>query len=219
MNYIVPIICYISPLILGLVVAFLVVTSIFTQQGIWGLGKVILYYVTLPIVAIMIIIGLIPCLPAGTASSLPLDFANLIWLFVFLWGWLVMVTGITYLFITLSINKNVVYIIVSFIILLTNATVFYINPFISAWQDNPALRQWVIKIGVVINPMLTIASNFFRHDLLRSREMYSICDMGPYYFYSYADWFILWIIYMIIGVLTIALAVIKNYPKGSRRDN
>lgn len=205
MNYLVPIIAYLCPLILGLIVAFLVATSNFTQQRIRGVGKIILYYVTLSLLAIMIIIGVIP-----GPGSFSLSFANFICLSIFLWGWLVMVAGISYLFIVVGLNKNIAYIIASFIILLTNATVFYINPFINAWQDNLVLRQWIIKIGVAINPMLTVASNFFSHDLLRSREMYSICDIGPYYFYSYADWFSVWVVYLIIGVLTITLAVIKK---------
>ena len=147
----------------------------------------------------MLILGLVQ-------SSLPLGFANLLCLAVFLWGWLMMIAGTAYLVIKLGLNKNIAYIIVSVLILLTNATVFYINPFISAWQDNPALRQWIIKIGVTINPMLTISSNFFRHDLLRSRVMYSLCDIGPYYFYSYANWFTLWVIYVIIGAVTFIIA-------------
>jgi len=212
MEYVVPIFAYLCPLVLGLVVAFLVATSDFTQQGVKGLGKIILYYVTLPLIAIMLIIGLIPCLPAGTASPAPfnLGFANLLYLAVFLWGWLMMVAGVSYLFIRLGLNKNIAYIIVSLLILLTNATIFYINPFISAWQDNPGLRQWIIKIGMAINPMLAIAGNFFSHDLLRSRVMYSLCDIGPYYFYSYADWFTLWIIYMVIGILTFGLVSIRG---------
>jgi len=199
MEYFVPIFVYLSPALMGLTVAFLVATSDFTRQGFKGLGKLILYYVTLPLIIIMLILGLVQ-------SSLPLGFANLLCLAVFLWGWLMMIAGTAYLVIKLGLNKNIAYIIVSVLILLTNATVFYINPFISAWQDNPALRQWIIKIGVTINPMLTIASNFFRHDLLRSRVMYSLCDIGPYYFYSYANWFTLWVIYVIIGAVTFIIA-------------
>ena len=199
MEYFVPIFVYLSPALMGLKVAFLVATSDFTRQGFKGLGKLILYYVTLPLIIIMLILGLVQ-------SSLPLGFANLLCLAVFLWGWLMMIAGTAYLVIKLGLNKNIAYIIVSVLILLTNATVFYINPFISAWQDNPALRQWIIKIGVTINPMLTIASNFFRHDLLRSRVMYSLCDIGPYYFYSYANWFTLWVIYVIIGAVTFIIA-------------
>ena len=199
MEYFVPIFVYLSPALIGLTVAFLVATSDFTRQGFKGLGKLILYYVTLPLIIIMLILGLVQ-------SSLPLGFANLLCLAVFLWGWLMMIAGTAYLVIKLGLNKNIAYIIVSVLILLTNATVFYINPFISAWQDNPALRQWIIKIGVTINPMLTIASNFFRHDLLRSRVMYSLCDIGPYYFYSYANWFTLWVIYVIIGAVTFIIA-------------
>ena len=203
MEYFVPIFVYLSPALMGLTVAFLVATSDFTRQGFKGLGKLILYYVTLPLIIIMLILGLVQ-------SSLPLGFANLLCLAVFLWGWLMMIAGTAYLVIKLGLNKNIAYIIVSVLILLTNATVFYINPFISAWQDNPVLRQWIIKTGIAVNPMLTITGNLFHHDLLRSRAMYALCDIGPYYYYSYANWFTLWVIYMVIGVLTIGLAVIKK---------
>lgn len=188
---------------MGLIVAFLVATSTFTQQRIKGLGKMLLYYITLPLCAIMLIIGFIP-------SFLSLGFVNLLCLAIFLWGWLMMIAGVSYLFIRVGLNKNIAYIIVSLVILLLNSTIFYINPFINAWQDNPGLRQWIIKTGVAINPMLTVAGNFFSHDLLRSRAMYALCDIGPYYFYSYANWFTLWVIYIIIGVLTFTLVVIKD---------
>jgi hypothetical protein len=212
MEYVVPIFTYLSPVLLGLIVALIVATSDFTRQGVKGLGKMLLFYLTIPLIALMVVIWLIPCLPAGTASpaSFNLGFVNLLCLAIFLWGWLVMVTGVSYLLVRLGLNKNVSYIIVSSLILLTNATVFYINPFITAWQDNPVLRQWIIKTGVAINPMLTVASSFFSHDLLRARAMYSLCDIGPYYFYSYANWFTLWIIYIIIGAVAIGLAVIKK---------
>ena len=205
MEYFVPVFAYLSPVLLGLIVAFLVAISDFTRQGVKGIGKMLLYYITLPLIALMIIIGLVP----GPAPFNP-GFVNLLYLSVFLWGWLVMVAGVSYLFIRLGLNNNVVYIVIALLILLTNSTVFYINPFITAWQDNPGLRQWIIKTGVAINPMLTVAGNFFSHDLLRSRAMYALCDIGPYYFYSYANWFTLWVIYIIIGVLTFTLVVIKD---------
>ncbi|HLD35728.1 MAG TPA: hypothetical protein VJC37_03325 [Planctomycetota bacterium] len=205
MNYITPIVAYLSPLVLGLIVAFLVATSDFTRQGIKGLGKIILYYVALPPIVVMLIIGIIP-----GSGRFHLGFTDLIYLAIFLWGWLMMIAGVTCLAVKLALNKNVVYVAVSLLILLTNATVFYINPFISAWQDNPVLRQWIIKTGIAVNPMLTITGNLFHHDLLRSRAMYALCDIGPYYYYSYANWFTLWVIYMVIGVLTIGLAVIKK---------
>ena len=199
MNYITPIVAYLSPLVLGLIVAFLVATSDFTRQGIKGLGKIILYYVALPPIVVMLIIGIIP-----GSGRFHLGFTDLIYLAIFLWGWLMMIAGVTCLAVKLALNKNVVYVAVSLLILLTNATVFYINPFISAWQDNPVLRQWIIKTGIAVT------GNLFHHDLLRSRAMYALCDIGPYYYYSYANWFTLWVIYMVIGVLTIGLAVIKK---------
>ena len=209
MEYIVPIFAYLCPLILGLTVAFLVATSTFINKGIKGLCQIILYYVTLPLIAVMIIIGLIP-----GPDRFHLSIANLLYLAVFLWGWLVMVAGVSYLFIRLGLNKNIAYIIVSLLILLTNGTIFYINPFISAWQDNPGLRQWIIGLAVKINPMLTVVGSFFSHDLLRAREMYSLCDIGPYYFYSYANWFTLWIVYMVIGILTFVIATKTPRHKG-----
>jgi len=205
MEYFVTIFAYLCQLILGLVVSFLVATSDFTRQGVKGLGKMLLYYLTIPLIALMIIIGLIP-----SPAPFNLGFTNLFYLAVFLWGWLVMVAGVSYLLIRLGLNKNIAYITVSVLILLTNATIFYINPFISAWQDNPGLRQWIIGLAVKINPMLTIAGNFFSHDLLRAREMYSLCDIGPYYFYSYANWVTLWIIYVVIGILTFGMVLIRG---------
>ncbi|MBI5779039.1 MAG: hypothetical protein HZA49_06245 [Planctomycetes bacterium] len=205
MNYFVPVFAYLSPVLLGLIVAFLVATSEFTRQGVKSIGKMLLYYLTIPVLAVMIVIGLVP-----SPASFNISFINLLCLAVFFWGWLIMVAGVSYLFIRAGLNKNIAYIIVSLLILLTNATVFYINPFISAWQDNPGLRQWIIGLAVKINPMLTVAGNFFGHDLLRARAMYSLCDIGPYYFYSYANWFTLWIIYVIIGAVMIGLALIKK---------
>lgn len=208
MNYIVPILAYLCPLLLGLVIAFLVATSKFTQQGVNGLGRITLYYITLPLIGLMLIIGLIP-----SSAPFNLSFVNLLYLAIFLWGWLVMVAGVSYLFIKIGLNKNITYIIVSFIILLLNSTIFYINPFISAWQDNPGLRQAIIDLAVKINPLLTIASSFFHHDLLRSRAMYSLCDIGPYYFYSYANWPMVLLCYVLIGVFTFGLGILI----GSRR--
>ncbi|MEW6027056.1 MAG: hypothetical protein AB1599_07175 [Planctomycetota bacterium] len=205
MEYLVPVFAYFSPVFFGLIIAFLAASSVFANKNIRGLGKALLYYLTLPLIVLMLIIWLIP-----SPAPFNIGFVNLLYLTIFLWGWLVMISGVTYLSIRLGANKNVVYIVVALLILLTNSTIFYINPFINAWQDEPVMRQGIIGLAVKINPMLTVASNFFRHDLLRSRETYSLCDIGPYYFYTYADWFITWIVYIIIGAITITLAVIKD---------
>jgi hypothetical protein len=210
MEYSVPIVVYICPLFLGLTTAFLAVTSDFNRQGIKGLGKILLYYVTLPAAVVVFFAGIgLSVMPVRLHSdNFALSFAGLAGLGVFLWGWLALAAGVSCLLVRLGLNKQVSYISVSLLILLTNTTVFYINPFISAWQGDLIARQWVIKAGVAVNPMLVLAGNFFGHDLLRAREMYGICDIGPYYYYSYPDWLAVWMYYLGAGLLAFVLAAI-----------
>ncbi|MDI6733405.1 MAG: hypothetical protein QME51_04915 [Planctomycetota bacterium] len=240
-------ICYLTPLILGLTTPFLIaftgcyeVTASYPDEHrdsfiyigargipprkIFGVGEtrlgshhpardrrerhplyILLYSVIIP----GVIVGLMATLLQ--AFFLPerfgaLTFINSLYLIIFLCGWGCMIAGLFYLVGNLGAGIHFSYVLVSLIVILLNTTVFYINPLISAVQHNHILRQWVIKIAVNINPMLIIASNFFGHDPLRFREMYSICDIGPYYFYSYAHWCTILVFYIIIGVLSFAIS-------------
>ena len=210
MNYIVPIISYLSPLLLGLVVPFLIA---FRNDKV-SLLRIVLYKVTLPVIIVMIIVSILNIIYLNNPFSLTI--INSLQLTVFLWLWALMTAGVCYLFITLGVDKNLIYIIISILILLTNTTIFYINPFINACQQNTILRQGVIKIAMNINPILVIAGNFFKHDILRSNSMYSICDIGPYYFYGYANWINVLLYYILISILTFGLAVISRKYKNNR---
>ncbi|MFH1231091.1 MAG: hypothetical protein V1709_06290 [Planctomycetota bacterium] len=208
MKYLTPIIVYLSPLLLGLIIPFLVLYSHHSHNSAKKLIQILLVRITLPVIIITIIIGVLNNIIPHTIFSLTT--INFIYLAVFLWGWALMTAGFCYLFITLGLDKNLIYVIISILMILANTTVFYINPFINAVQSDIVLRQWLIKVAVHINPMLTIASNFFKHDILRSNSMYSICDIGPYYFYGYANWIKVLLYYVLIGFLALGLSVIIN---------
>lgn len=138
-----------------------------------------------------------------------LSFGGLAGLGVFLWSWLLAVSGLGCLLSSLGLGRRLSYLLVAVLILLTNTTAFYINPVINAWQGDFLARQWVIKAGIAVNPMLALASNFFRHDLLRAREMYALCDIGPYYFYGYPDWTALWAWYLGLGLAAFAAVAFR----------
>lgn len=212
MNYFIPIIVYISPLFLGLIIPFLALHFLYSHNNkkkLIKLKQIFLIGITLPVIIITIIIGALHIIyPSATFH---LTSSNFLCLVIFLFGWALMIAGVCYLFSTLGLNKNSIYVIISILILLTNTTMFYINPFISAVQSDLVSRQWLIKLAVHINPILTIASNFFKHDILRSNSMYSICDIGPYYFYSYANWIKVLLYYILISISAFGLTVISNW--------
>jgi hypothetical protein len=201
MNFSIPIVAYLSPLLVGLIVPLLLNDR---KQKIF----VLLLKIIIPSLVISLIIAFLHIVSKPTGFSL--NIARFLYFVIFLSGWALFTAGIYYLFITLGAGKDISYLIISLIILLMNTTIFYVNPIISAVQDNTVLRQKIIEVAININPILTIATNFFHHDLLRSSTIYSICDIGSYYFYSYAHWVTILIYYLIIGVFTFILAVIPN---------
>lgn len=212
MNYLIPIIVYLSPLLLGLTIPFLALYFPYSHNNKKKpikLRQLFLIGITLPIVIITIIIGALHIIYPSAVFHL--TFSNFICLVIFLFGWSLMIAGVCYLFSTLGLSRNSIYVIIFILILSANTTMFYINPFISAVQSDPVSRQWLIKLAVHINPILTIAGNFFKHDILRSGSMYSICDIGPYYFYGYADWIKVLLYYILIGISAWGLALISSW--------
>jgi magnesium-transporting ATPase (P-type) len=208
MNYFIPIIAYLSPLLLGLIIPFLLLYAPSSKKDIRTLIKIILVRITLPVIIIaVIVIGLHII---SSSNQFHLTTVNFLYLMLFLWSWSLMIGGISYLCSIFNLNRNGMYVIIFILILLANTTVFYINPFIQAVNSDVIVRQWLIKLSIHINPILTIASNFFKHDLLRSNSLYSICDIGPYYFYTYASWITITIYYIIVGILAFGIAEIKR---------
>lgn len=195
-----PVLAYTSPLLLGLVVLSALALSSSPNKNLWHLVKQFALCVTVPVIIISALLVLLQLI--FPHKTLALNAIGIMKLTAFLWTWALMAGGIYSLMVAIGLGKHLSLVIVFLLILLMNTTVFYINPFISSVQDNPALRQSVIKIAVSGNPMLTIAGSLFHHDLLRARLMYSICDIGPYYFYSYGHWATTAFYCGLIGILT-----------------
>jgi hypothetical protein len=170
--------------------------------------RMILIRIVSAVIATVIIIAILHIIYPSDAFHLTIP--GFLYLTAFLLGWALVISGLCYFLISLGLNKNAAYVISVILILIANTAIFYVNPFINAVQSDIVLRQWLIKFTVHINPMLTIASNFFKYDILRSNLMYSICDIGPYYFYGYANWINVLLYYILLSVFAFGLAIISN---------
>jgi hypothetical protein len=125
-------------------------------------------------------------------------------LVVFISGFGVMVGSLCYLLMT-RLSGNVTQLVISLLVGLMMGTVFYANPIIELVRQNLVLRQLVIKMVMVVNPMLVIAGNFFSHDILRGRQLYYLSDIGPFYPYTYPAWGSVLAGYVIISLVAIGL--------------
>jgi hypothetical protein len=204
----VAVLVYLSPLLIGLFIPFLLKNSERNQPT--QLRKIIalLIPVILPAALLAFIFAVWQACSPGVFS---LSASNLLKLTIFLCGWSVMIIGVHRLLITLLANRNLAYIILMLLIILMNTTVFYVNPFLDAVNSDLNTRKIIIKLAISLNPILAIAGSFFRHDLLRANIMYSLCDIGPYYFYTYTSGTVIFISYMLIGLLTLAASFILKF--------
>lgn len=73
--------------------------------------------------------------------------------------------------------------------LLSATTYFWIDPFLELARTRPDVRAALVRLAVDGNPALVAAGNFLQVDLLKQRAIYGqVCDLGPYYAYSYSPW-------------------------------
>lgn len=186
----VPIIAYLSPVFIALIIP---VIMPFNASGLKS------YAIRTGIVTagLIVIIGALNW--AMTHGPFYLTAVSLLGLAAFLISWSMMISGLLYLLASLRLGLILAQVIIYAIVLIIHSRIFWANPLIETFAANMAIRQLVIKILVATTPFLTIASNFFQNDILRSTKMYTISIIGPYYSYGYADWRIVSLIYCLIG--------------------
>ncbi|MBI4713081.1 MAG: hypothetical protein HY762_07265 [Planctomycetes bacterium] len=203
-----PIVAYISPLIIGLLIIFLLKTG-------HRLKRVII--TSLIISALFwLITGLLNILSAKSGFSLSIT--QWLGLGIFYLGYGILISGVFYLLTSLKVFAPVTQVVVSIGALLMNSTVFYANPIIESVAANQQTRQWLIKSVININPMIVIAANFFNHDILRAGKMYAVSVIGPYYQYSYPGWRWVLLVYLVLGLVCFGIGCCAPFRLGGMTD-
>lgn len=203
-----PIVAYISPLIIGLLIPFLlkaeyslkrlIITSLIISGLFW------------------LITGLLNILSAKSGFSLSIT--QWLGLGIFYLGYAMLISGVSYLLTSLKVSAPVTQVVVSIGVLLMNSTVFYANPIIESVAANQQARQWAIKSVININPMIVIAANFFNHDILRAGKMYALSVIGPYYPYSYPAWGWILLVYLTFGLVCFGIGCCVPFRLGGMTD-
>ena len=207
------IIAYLTPLLLGIMIPFLMNTRT-TDQNQTSVRQ----FRNIPVKPILgagiliLLIGLANFLT--TPSDRGLNFSDWLTLSVFLAGFSLLLIATCYLLSQLGCSGNLTQGLVSFVTLLITTTVFWLDPLIESLAGNHTLRQWLINWTMNINPTLTLASNFFRDDPMRAPEMYQHSVIGVSY-YAYAAWWKIMIGHLGLAVLFILMG--KVYESVRRK--
>jgi hypothetical protein len=200
-------IAYLIPLVLGIGISFIMNNAqtslrkqIIISLLLWGVLS-----------AVLIITKLI------TDPAIPISYLKLCGMMVFILSFGILIGAGVYL-LKKWLSSNTIQLVMGLLVGLMAGSVFYINPIIELVKDNLVIRQLVIKWAIIINPVLVMASNFFGQDILRGRQLYSLCDIGPFYPYNYPSWISLSLGYLVISLVFIGLRwmLSRNKPSGCK---
>ena len=188
------IIAYLTPLVLGIGIPFIMNT---TQTS---LRKQVSISLLLWAVLSAVLIGT----KLITHSAIPISYLKLCGMVVFILSFGIFI-GAGFYLLKKWLSGSLAQLIMGLLLGLMAGSVFYANPIIELVKDNLVLRQLVIKWAIIVNPILIMAGNFFGQDILRGRQLYSLCDIGPFYAYNYPSWMSISLGYLIVSLVLIGL--------------
>lgn len=191
-------VCYLSPIVLGIIIPFLL--NQFHKDKQTRYRKIIPSVFTLLLILI-IILG-VSIFTGG------LNFIGFIKIAVFLFAYSLMIMALYIMLTSIGLSGILSQVIVIMPVLLMNGTVFYANPLIESVTSNQ-FREMIVQWSINLNPMLIIGANFFNYDMILAPQMYKL-SLIQYYPHYYSSWGYVVSGYLFITAICFGITMLKK---------